>query len=272
MRLSLRHVTAYNFYPPVRSLVQSLRLWPSEFEGQQVESWRVTVDGLDLDWAFIDGAGDKVGMSVLREEADRVEVVTEGVVVTSDLSGVLRGNKERATPLAYLTTTGRTRADHDLRSLAASAVSGVDAGDALSRAHALMNAVRDAIDYTPGETEEQTTAAEALGLGHGVCQDHAHALIGAAVSVDIPARYVTGYLRVHGEEGAAEASHAWAELWVEGLGWVGFDASNRTCPDENYVRLGSGSDSTEAAPIRGVAQGAGSQTLDVEVSIEQAQQ
>ena len=272
MRLTLRHATTYRFDPPARGVVQSLKLWPSEFEGQTVENWRVTVAGDEVAWSFIDGAGDRVGLAGLRGTLGEVEVVTEGVVETTDLTGVLRGHRERVSPEAYLTTTRRTRANDALRRIAQEAVTGIDESDALTRAHALMNAVRDAIDYAPGETAEQTTAAEALGLKRGVCQDHAHALIAVATSLGIPARYAAGYLRVHAEEGAAEASHAWAELWIEALGWVGFDASNRACPDENYVRLGSGADSTEAAPIRGIAQGVGAETMEVDLSIEQAQQ
>jgi transglutaminase-like putative cysteine protease len=136
-------------------------------------------------------------------------------------------------------------------------VAGLGGGGNARQGARAVGRVADAIAYTPGETEHGTTAAEALALGHGVCQDHAHALIACALSLDIPARYVTGYLFASEETGLHEASHAWAELHVEGLGWVGFDVSNRCCPDERYIRLGSGADATEAAPIRGVAQGWG---------------
>jgi transglutaminase-like putative cysteine protease len=69
-----------------------------------------------------------------------------------------------------------------------------------------------------------------------------------------------------------EASHAWAEVHVEGLGWVGFDAANRCCPDERYIRLGSGRDAGEAAPIRGIAGGLVDEEMDVEVVVAQSQQ
>jgi len=94
--------------------------------------------------------------------------------------------------------------------------------------------------------------------------------VAAAISLEIPARYVTGYL--HAEGDIAEASHAWAELYVQDFGWVGFDASNRVCPDESYIRLGSGFDSIDAAPIRGVSQGAGVEALNVDVSVVDAGQ
>ena len=109
-----------------------------------------------------------------------------------------------------------------------------------------------------------------MAEGKGVCQDHAHALIAAALSVDIPARYVTGYL--HAEGDIAEASHAWAEIFVTDLGWVGFDASNGVCPNEHYVRIGSGFDAVDAAPIRGLAQGMGTEAMKVDVNVVEATQ
>ncbi len=60
--------------------------------------------------------------------------------------------------------------------------------------------------------------------------------------------------------------------YVPELGWVGFDASNEVCPDERYIRLGSGYDAVDAAPIRGVATGVGIERLDVDVTVEQVQQ
>jgi len=134
----------------------------------------------------------------------------------------------------------------------------------------LTVAVAEAVAYTPGETHPGTTAAEALADGKGVCQDHAHLLIAAALTLDVPARYVTGYLHAAGD--LAEASHAWAELYVEDLGWVGFDPSNGVSPDARYIRIGSGADALEAAPIRGVAQGNGAEALDVDLSVVEAAQ
>lgn len=159
-----------------------------------------------------------------------------------------------------------------LSDLAATALDNIPEAEPLRRAHALSDAVADAIAYEPGMTEHGTTASEALALGSGVCQDHAHALIACALISGIPARYVCGYLFATADGSAHEASHAWAELYVADLGWVGFDASNRVCPDERYIRLGSGADAIDAAPIRGVARGMGGEEMDVSVSITQAQQ
>ncbi len=270
MRLLVDHRTTYRFVPPMRSLVQSLRLTPSLCAGQQVMTWDIGIDGAARGAAFRDGAGDWIETVVLPGPVDEVTVTVRGDVVTVDTGGVLTGHRERTPPESYLRPTRATRPDRALEELAAEAVADVAPDDALSRAHALSAAVLAAIAYTPSATEPNTTAAEALSFGRGVCQDHTHALIASALTLDIPARYVTGYLFTSDEEGGNEASHAWAELFVPDLGWVGFDAANGVCPDDRYIRLGSGGDAIEAAPIRGQAQGIGVETMAVAVEIARA--
>ena len=128
--------------------------------------------------------------------------------------------------------------------------------------------MREAVNYEVGRTEADTTAENALRAGHGVCQDHAHIFIGIARHLGIPARYVSGYLVLDGRV-EQEAGHGWAEAHVEGLGWVGFDISNAISPDDRYVRLASGRDYRDAAPITGISFGTGETTLAVDLAVEQ---
>ncbi|MBN8890137.1 MAG: transglutaminase family protein, partial [Rhodospirillales bacterium] len=139
--------------------------------------------------------------------------------------------------------------------------------------HALMGAVHGRVAYVVDATTQQTTAAAAFADGRGVCQDHAHIMIAAARALGMPARYVTGYLLLEGDEAEASvAHHAWAEAWVEELGWVGFDAANCLCPTDRYVRLAVGLDAASAAPIRGVRRGTGAEHLCVDVAVRLAGQ
>ena len=126
------------------------------------------------------------------------------------------------------------------------------------------------LPFTPGSHAE-TTAEDALESGQGVCQDHAHILIAAARSLDLPARYISGYLMMEGHP-EQTASHAWAEVHLNGLGWVGFDAANKICPDDRYVRIASGLCYRDAAPISGLIHGEAKETLKVSVTVEQQQQ
>ncbi|MFZ5751997.1 MAG: transglutaminase family protein [Pseudomonadota bacterium] len=269
MILTVSHVTTYRYDRPVRGAVQSLRLTPSRFDGQRALSWSAEVEGGIRGGSFRDGAGDRIEGWSIRGPVSEVRVVVTGEVETTDLAGLLRGHRESVPPAAYLRDTLATRADAALHDLARGATA---ARDPLDRTHRLSEAVADAIAYRPGVTAAHTTAAEALALGEGVCQDHAHALIACARANDLPARYVSGYLGPDSEGVIHEAAHAWAEVWVAGLGWVGFDPANRCCPDARYIRLGSGFDAADAAPIRGIAQGLGSESLDVAVAVQAAQQ
>ena len=268
MRLAIQHDTTYRFSPPMRGVIQSLRLWPSRFEGQTTIDWSVDIDGATRGPTFRDAAGDKIDTAVVMGPVSEVVVRVSGLVETVDLAGVLRGHRERIVPQTYLRHTHFTKPDSALLDLAETVVAGMSS--ALERAHALADGIGDAIAYEPETTDSSTTASEALAAGVGVCQDHTHALIAAALSIGIPARYVTGYL--HAESDKAEASHAWAELYVDDLGWVGFDAANGMCPDEKYVRIGSGYDAVDAAPIRGVAQGVGTEALKIDVNVVEASQ
>ena len=269
MLLQVNHVTRYRYDQPVRGVVQSHRLTPTLTDGQKTHSWEITVTDGVAGGTFRDGAGDFVHSWSVLGPVSEIAVTVLGTIETKDMSGVLKGPRETIAPETYLRETGATRADVALAELARSVRA---TGDALGTAHALSAVVSDAIRYAPGSTSAHTTAAEALALGTGVCQDHAHAMIAVARCLDMPARYVSGYLHSTNDGDAHEAAHAWAEVFIPGLGWVGFDPANRCCPDARYIRLGSGLDAQDAAPIRGTARGPGKESLDVTVAIAAMQQ
>lgn len=273
MLLSIRHRTHYAYSPAVAHVALRLRLFPAMTASQKPRSWSVTVNGEAPQMRQVNGYGDEEAIWLGREGAAEVEIVAEGEIETLDTHGVLRGWQMAARPAMFLRKTPLTAADEAIAELARESVRGKTGLDA---AHALSAGVREAVDYRPGVTTAQTAAADALRLGAGVCQDHAHLLISAARSLGAAARYVVGYLMVD-EEHEEDAvplrdTHAWAELWVDNLGWVGFDASNRICPTEHYVRLASGLDAFDAAPIRGSVIGATEESLEADVHLVQSQQ
>jgi transglutaminase-like putative cysteine protease len=104
-----------------------------------------------------------------------------------------------------------------------------------------------------------------------VCQDHTHIFIAAARMSGIPARYVSVYLMMN-DRIDQEATHAWAEAHVDGLGWIGFDVSNGISPDPRYVRVATGRDYRDAAPITGITFGSSTEELHVAVAVEQQRQ
>lgn len=273
MLLSITHRTAYRYEPTALRAALRLKLHPQDTPGQTVRSWSVTVNGEPTTARIVNGYGDVESIWLSHGPVDGMEVIASGEVETTDVSGVLRAPSTAARPSSFLRGTAKTQPDDAIRELALAA-----AGDrtGLDAAHALSQAVDEAIDYRPGVTDASTTAAEALRLGAGVCQDHAHVLIAAARALGAAARYVVGYLFVgEGEETEfpiAAETHAWVEIWIDGLGWVGFDPSNGVCPTDRYVRLSCGLDAADAAPLRGSITGAPDETLEASVAVVQSQQ
>ncbi|RYD49163.1 MAG: transglutaminase family protein, partial [Verrucomicrobiaceae bacterium] len=105
------------------------------------------------------------------------------------------------------------------------------------KARALTAWINKEFRYEAGVTSVNTHLEEAFQMRHGVCQDFTHVLLGLCRSVDIPARYASGYL-YNGPRDTlvgAQASHAWAEIYLPSAGWIGFDPTNNTLADERYV-------------------------------------
>jgi transglutaminase-like putative cysteine protease len=244
--------------------VQSLRLTPPSFDGQQVVSWSIDMPHIDEAVRFRDSYGNITHLVVLSQPLKEISIVARGTVETRDRSGMARGLVEIAPIRVYKRETPRTAPDDAIRALAADTT----ATEPLDRMHKLMDAIHERVKYVVGATSSATSAAESFKAGQGVCQDHAHIFISAAHVLDLPARYVNGYFLTDSES-PAQAHHAWAEVWLNGLGWVGFDPANRLCPTDRYVRLACGLDSASAAPIRGTRRGGVEEVLDVTVEVQQ---
>ncbi|MCB1883891.1 MAG: transglutaminase family protein [Geminicoccaceae bacterium] len=265
MRLHVRHRTRYGYAPAIPYAIQEVRLTPGPVDGQAVRRWTVRGEGGRILPAVQDGYGNLMHLHSLLKTHGESEILAEGEVVTTDTSGIVRGARETLPAAYYRRVTPSTAADGALSRLAGE-VRGHLAENAVAAMHRLMGLIRDRIDFEKGRTDAGTTAAEALASGRGVCQDHAHVLIACARHLGLPARYVSGYLWT-GDGTVGEASHAWAELHLSGLGWVGFDAANRVCPTESYVRVAAGLDYGATAPVRGIRRGAAEETLTVEVRV-----
>jgi transglutaminase-like putative cysteine protease len=263
MHLVIHHSTTYRYDEAASRIFQALRLWPIPGSGQVIRDWQVRLDGQRVVPTCRDGFGNPAATYVVDREVDSLRIAVYAEVQTQDRQGVLGDSVEPLPPAFFLNSTALTAPDPLLRELAGECV---DSGDGeIAWIHRLCTLVRDRIDYQPDATHVATSAAEALTKGAGVCQDHAHVLIATARILGFPARYISGYLCAGA--GTDAASHAWAEVFISGLGWVGFDAANRLCPDERYVRVAVGRDYRDAAPVRGVRHGGLAETMEVSVQI-----
>ncbi len=267
MRLHVRHTTHFEYNTALVYAVQRFMLTPLGFASQRVESWKITAPGMDKALAYSDGFGNKVHLASLANHQGPMDVVAEGIVESSDAGGLVKGIAEIAPRAVYLRQTPVTAPSEAMLKLATP----VATKDTLPFLHQLLKQIHKNVEYRLGTTDNQTTAAQAFANGNGVCQDHTHIFIGITRALRLPSRYVTGYL-VTGVGASSTAAHAWAEVFVPDLGWVGFDAANGICPTDNYVRVAAGIDAASVTPIRGSRRGGVAETMTVEVVVEIAQQ
>lgn len=274
MRMRISHVSEYHYERPQHHVVQSYQLHPADTNQQRILDWSVRIsDGRREDEPILDyvnSAGNQVSHLSFHKAITSLKIQVKGSVETTDHHGIMRHPRERISPLVYLQPTCLTTPDEQFFDLLA----GWNLpNEPLAKAHALNTMVHEIIAYQSDSTTSEHTAAEALRGGRGVCQDQSHVLLTFARLCNIPARYVVGYLFTDAAGNRHEESHAWSELYVENLGWVGFDATNKTCTTQQYVRVSSGADAIEASPIRGIARSfqTGQETLKVKLRIDEMQ-
>ena len=266
MRLKIKHTTTYHFDRPVPYGLQQLRLVPKSRAGQAILRWDMQIEGGTLETEFTDHHQNRVSLISFDSHATSIVVHCEGEVETADMAGVT-GRHAGFAPLWFFRgTTDLTRAGPRVRALTRGLKE--ELPEDIPRLHALSARVLAAVPYEIGKTHADTTAEEALDQAGGVCQDHAHIFIAAARHLGYPARYVSGYLmmddRIH-----QDASHAWAEVHVEPLGWIGFDISNAISPDTRYVRVATGLDYRDAAPVSGLRFGGAGEAMSIDIQVQQ---
>lgn len=267
MRLSINHTTSYSYdAPPVYGL-QQVRLIPKNRSYQSVLNWDIHVEGGSVEAEFEDEHSNLTRLIRIAPDQSSVILRSSGVVETKDVNGVIGKHAGFAPLWLFQRETALTKPGPELRKLLKAADPGSETED-IPRLHQLSRAIHEAVAYQTGTTQSKTTAEEALKSGSGVCQDHAHIMIALARLLGFPARYVSGYLMMN-DRVEQDATHAWAEVHVEGLGWLAFDVSNQVCPDERYVHVATGLDYVDAAPISGMRFGAGHETLSVSLQVQQ---
>jgi transglutaminase-like putative cysteine protease len=121
-------------------------------------------------------------------------------------------------------------------------------------------------------TNVRTPTEEVFQKRRGVCQDFAHLQIACLRSLNLAARYVSGYLRTYPPPGqarlaGADASHAWVSAYIPRIGWLDLDPTNNMVPSDGHVTLGWGRDYGDVSPLRGLILGGGSHTLKVAVDM-----
>lgn len=265
MKLKITHTTRYAYDAPVVYGLQQVRLTPVSSQHQTVLNWAVAIKGGVEELSFLDQYENRTTLLQAQDGATEIELSVSGEVETRTADGIYGMIYGTAPLWHFKQDTLRTKPGKGIVELSKLITNG---GDTLGELHGLSAEILRAAPYGHAATNVTTTAEEALSAGGGVCQDHAQIFIAAVRHAGLPARYVSGYLMMD-DRTDQDASHAWAEAHIDGLGWVAFDVSNGMCPDERYVRLATGRDSKDAAPVSGMRLGNAQETMSVSLQIQQ---
>jgi transglutaminase-like putative cysteine protease len=273
MKLEIEHSTRYRYSGPIAETVMEVRLQPMDGLGQRCLQFELEVSSGIEPRSYRDGYGNNVhyfnlvrphtGLSV----TGRSVVETGGDFDTDPGEDLVHDFLRYRSPVKDVPGVRELAGNHPISDPASTS----DVEHALD---ALTLAISRDFAYDRAVTNVYTAVDDVLALRAGVCQDFAHLFIAVARAMGVPSRYVSGYIhqpRAAGDGGTqapgnvATASHAWAEAWVPGRGWIGYDATHPVRTSEHHVRLAVGRDYSDAAPTRGIYVGSATGTMDVRV-------
>lgn len=268
MRLRIQHSTTYRYEPPATGVIQIIRKTPRGFDGQYVAEWQTFVSTDSRMQSRHDSFGNIVHVLTLGT-TEELTISVEGLVETHDTNGVVKGTEEPFPPDFFLRATPLTATTPKMQAFARELRAESD-GDAIGFLHGLMAQIGDHMSFATDATDADTTAASTFEAGRGVSRDYAHLFIACARTAGVPARFISGHLLTPDGASTESGVHSWAEAFVPGLGWVGFDAANAMSPTDRHVRVAVGLDYLGAAPVRGTHYGGGQEAVTMAVTVLQA--
>jgi transglutaminase-like putative cysteine protease len=246
----LRQSFRYEYPEPIRDLNHRLVVIPPERFGDQRRLRHEL--SVDTEGVRFEDRKDRFGNVIIDVFAPRV---SEAIEFTAEVSVERHAAEPNRLPDGWLAdgylleSSPLTCADDRILKAAKSLASSSDWG--LPLADRINDWVYQSMTYQHGVTGVRTTAAEALALGSGVCQDYAHVMLALARACGLPSRYVSGHLL--GEGG----SHAWVEVVLPTKDGTGdaiastFDPTHASRGGLNYVTIAVGSDYSDVAPTSG---------------------
>ncbi len=275
----IQHETRFRYEDPVSESIMELRMEPLMDGRQRMRSFSVSVQPAATVQSYVDGYGNKVSFFDVPGKHSELRVITEVEVECRPTVGL----PSALTPHAWreLDTLGEDLAFWDylapshfakptelLEALAEEIGLGRDS-DPLTALMGLNSAVYERFTYLPETTDVNSPIDMALEERKGVCQDFAHIMIALVRRLGIPCRYVSGYLyhREDEDRSAEDASHAWVEAFLPGIGWVGLDPTNNLRADDRHIRVAIGRDYADVPPTKGVFRGESDTELEVAVQV-----
>jgi transglutaminase-like putative cysteine protease len=274
----IQHITRYIYESPVRDSANQVILYPIKDQYQDVIKQELIITGNPQIDTYTDYYGNEVG-SFTYSERHTILTINSKILVTT---------KHKALPVSDIFPAQQWE---DLKRLqfvvpyidflrqeyfdGINELKLIVDGEKLKDDTPYHVALRfcqyvfDNFTYIKGVTSVETTLDEIWKLKAGVCQDFAHILTEMLRMVQIPARYVSGYICTSRNNMRGEgATHAWAEAYIPDYGWLGIDPTNNCIANETHVRLAVGRNFSDCSPVKGVYKGSSNHRLEVAVSVD----
>lgn len=270
------HITKYQYNWPIKESINEIRLFPHNFENQDVLQFQLSITKNPEVAISMDYHGNRVGNFNIMEAHSEMIVETKLLVRTTHSQKIPEIDNVKVADLL-------TKLENDIYLLRLSypetikkqieiikILEEIDYSDKsiIEIAQQCNEYVFTNFTYTKGITNIETTVDEILEHRKGVCQDFALVLLQLLRTAGIPSRYVSGYIcpNESGLRGEG-ATHAWVEIYSPIQGWLGIDPTNNIWTMDNHVKLSVGLNFNECTPIKGTFKGLAKQTLSVSVSI-----
>ena len=270
------HITKYQYNWPIKESINEIRLFPHNFENQDVLQFQLSITKNPEVAISMDYHGNRVGNFNIMEAHSEMIVETKLLVRTTHSQKIPEIDNVKVSDLL-------TKLENDIYLLRLSypetikkqieiikILEEIDYSDKsiIEIAQQCNEYVFTNFTYTKGITNIETTVDEILEHRKGVCQDFALVLLQLLRTAGIPSRYVSGYIcpNESGLRGEG-ATHAWVEIYSPIQGWLGIDPTNNIWTMDNHVKLSVGLNFNECTPIKGTFKGLAKQTLSVSVSI-----
>jgi transglutaminase-like putative cysteine protease len=283
--LEVRHVTQYDYDHPVRESVMELWMQPQKGARQRLVSFDLDLEPAAQLFSYADTFGNAVYHFDVPQPHRQLTITARSAVETQAPAPLpealdagewdrLRSDFVRGENFDFLRPHGfavETPLLHQF--MAEKDLAGPRSRCPLTAVRELSHCVYKSFGYEAGVTRADSPIDDVLTARKGVCQDFAHVMLAICRSWGVPARYVSGYLftdRKAGDRSDPDATHAWVEVFLPSLRWVGFDPTNDIVAGERHIACAVGRDYSDIPPSRGVYKGEAESQLSVGVSVRRA--
>ena len=285
MLLAVRHSTRYQYDEPVRESVMEVWMQPQKRANQRLISFELEIDPAAQLFSYADSFGNAVYHFDIPQPHDRLTIMARSAVETAVPAELpealdrgewdrLRSDFVRGEHFDFLHPHGFAGATEALHAfIAEKNLDELRVRDPLRAVRDLSQTIYEAFAYEAGVTRADSPIDDVLTARKGVCQDFAHVMIAICREWGVPARYASGYLftdRQAGDRSDPDATHAWVEVYLPSLRWVGFDPTNNILAGERHVVCAVGRDYSDVPPSRGVYKGEAQSELAVGVTVQKA--